>query len=160
MENYRDTPLARFATFWWGLGLLVIMGAAVLILRLLSGESQTDLDTAAMQIRVEKRAEVDKAQAANLEVGVVEEGRIVRLAPEMVFTAMTPTLLAKPRAIVAPEQVVPGISDGEAIRDQEIVQPATPADLGTDPGEPDPSQIQTGVDQSPQPNPGRSSDNQ
>lgn len=151
MENYRDTPLARFATFWWGLGLLVLMGAAVLVLRLVSGGGQEDLDGAAAQIRLEKRAEVDRAQQSNLEVGIVEEGKIVRLAPEMVFRAMTPTLLAKPRAIEASDQVVPGIEDLDQMRDQDIVQPATPADLGTDPGEPDPSQIRPGLDTTPQP---------
>ncbi len=119
MENYRDTPLARFSTFWWGLGLLFIAFAAVIALRLVSTDEVTDLEQDAIDIRNVKRAEVDAAQNAAFEVGVVEEGKVVRLLPADVVPALQESFLSAPVAVKKPEQAVPGTATFDKIQKQQ-----------------------------------------
>ncbi len=123
MENYRDTPLARFSTFWWGLGLLFIALAAVIALRFVSTDEVTDLEQGAIDTRLAKRAEVDAAQNAAFEVGVVEEGKTVRLLPADVLPALQDSFLAAPAAVKIPEQAVPGTATFEKLQKQQS-QPA------------------------------------
>lgn len=118
MENYRDTPLARFSTFWWGLGLLFIALAAVIGLRIVANDEPTDLEQDAMDIRSAKRAEVNKAQDAAFEIAEVEKGKTVRLLPSQVIPSLESSFLAAPAAVKDPKQAVPGTPTFEKLQKQ------------------------------------------
>ena len=45
-RNLRDTPLRRFSTFWWGLGLFVVFAIASFFIRGCVHGEKNDVDTA------------------------------------------------------------------------------------------------------------------
>lgn len=114
MSNQSDNPLARFAAFWWGLGVFSLFGILLLALRLFTGggDDANPLEEAAAADRLEIRAEVDAAQDAAFGYKVLEEGKTVQVPPHEVFGLIGDKLIgSKPVAVKKPEQMVPG---GEA----------------------------------------------
>src|SRR5690606_16331971 len=87
MSNQSDNPLARFAAFWWGLGVFSLFGILLLALRLFTGggDDANPLEEAAAADRLEIRAEVDAAQDAAFGYKVLEEGKTVQVPPHEVF---------------------------------------------------------------------------
>ena len=119
MDPSRDNPMARFAAFWWGIGVIFLFGFVLWIVSLFKGgDSGVDpLEQAAALKRYQARAQVDEAQQAALtEVKVVEEGRSVQVPPTAVFGAVGRQLVASsPVKVDKPEQVVPGSAAAEAL---------------------------------------------
>jgi hypothetical protein len=83
--NLRDTPLRRFATFCWGLGLFVVFGLICLIIKnFIQEDEMFSVDEERGKARVVKREQVEKAQAALLEYK--KEGDSVQLPPSALFS--------------------------------------------------------------------------
>jgi len=83
--NQRDTPLRRFATFWWGLGLFVVFGLICLIIKnFIQSDEMYRADDEVGKARVVKREQVEAAQAALLEYK--KEGDSVQLPPSALFS--------------------------------------------------------------------------
>ena len=84
-NNLRDTPLRRFNTFWWGLGLFVIFGLAVLILKnFFQSDDISTVDQERGKERLIKYEQVQREQAALLEYK--KDGSSVQLPPEDLFS--------------------------------------------------------------------------
>jgi len=118
MEPARDNPFARFAAFWWGLGVISLFGFILLIVWLIKGgDPEVDtLEFAAARKRYDARQAVDEAQQANLSWKVVEEGQTVQAPPEAVFGLVGEQLVSsKPTKVDDPAQVVPGSAAAEAL---------------------------------------------
>ncbi len=83
--NLRDTPLRRFATFWWGLGLFFVFGLIVLMIKNFIQEDEIySADDEVSKARVIKREQLYAAQAALLEY--TKEGQNVQLPPSALFS--------------------------------------------------------------------------
>ncbi len=68
--NLRDTPLRRFSTFWWGLGLFVVFAIASFFIRGCVHGDKTDVDTARGKERTIKFEKNKAAQDESLKVDV------------------------------------------------------------------------------------------
>lgn len=107
MENYRDTPLARFGTFWWGLALIFAFGFIAFGLRAVLHNDPNDADDQRAVGRLEVRAQVELEQAALLKAQELSDGK-VQLAPSQVFQAIAPSLLSQqPEAVRSAATAVP-----------------------------------------------------
>jgi len=83
-NNLRDTPLRRFNTFWWGLGLFVVFGLAVLILKnFIHTDKVSSVDVERGRERIIKRDQVQREQAALLDYK--KDGDSVQLPPKALF---------------------------------------------------------------------------
>ena len=82
--NLRDTPLRRFNTFWWGLGLFVVFGVVCLVIKnfILTDDPYNTDDMVGAE-RMLKREKVEKEQAALLEYK--KDGNNVQLPPSALF---------------------------------------------------------------------------
>lgn len=82
--NLRDTPLRRFNTFFWGLGLFVVFGIVCLIIKyFIQDDNMFSVDDERGKVRTIKREEVDKAQASLLEYK--KDGDGVQVPPSALF---------------------------------------------------------------------------
>lgn len=107
MENYRDTTLARFTTFWWGLALIFAFGLIAVVSRLVFYKDANDAEDERAVGRLEMRATVDMEQEALLAPQELSDGK-VQLAPELVFDAIAPELLSEqPEAVRTAAAAVP-----------------------------------------------------
>jgi len=66
--NLRDTPLRRFSTFWWGLGLFVVFAIASFFIRGCVHGEKTDVDTARGKDRIIKLEKNKAAQDESFKV--------------------------------------------------------------------------------------------
>jgi len=66
--NLRDTPLRRFSTFWWGLGLFVVFAISSFFIRGCVYGEKTDVDTARGKERLLTLEKNTKAQDESLKV--------------------------------------------------------------------------------------------
>lgn len=140
MEPSRDNPLIRFSAFWWGIGVISLFGALLLILWLKSGGDSgiEPLEQAAAIKRYETRAKVDSDQNANLTWKVVEDGSTVQVPPTATFGMLGSQLIAsKPSKVEDPAQVIPNTPTADALAagpsaDFGAVDAMTPA-AGTEP---------------------------
>ena len=83
-NNLRDTPLRRFNTFWWGLGLFVAFGLAVLLLKnFIQTDEVSTADIERGKARLIKLEQVQREQAALLEYK--KDGESVQLPPKALF---------------------------------------------------------------------------
>ena len=93
--NLRDTPLRRFNTFFWGLGLFVVFGIACLIIKYFIQEDKMfSVDDERGKARVVKREQVEAAQAVLLEYK--KDGNSVQLPPSALFSVAGELLEIKP----------------------------------------------------------------
>jgi hypothetical protein len=84
-NNLRDTPIRRFATFLWGLGLFVVFGLIVLIIKnFILDDDMYTADKEVARARIIKREQVYDAQAALL--AYKKEGDTVQLPPSALFS--------------------------------------------------------------------------
>ncbi len=83
-NNLRDTPLRRFNTFWWGLGLFVAFGLAIFIIKnFVQTDEVSTADTARGKARIIKLEQVKAEQSALLEYK--KDGDSVQLPPHALF---------------------------------------------------------------------------
>jgi len=83
-NNLRDTPLRRFNTFWWGLGLFVVFGIVCLVIKnLFLDENQYSADVEKGKARVILREKVEAEQAALLDYKKTDNE--VQLPPTVLF---------------------------------------------------------------------------
>lgn len=106
MDPYRDNPLLRFATFWWGLGAFLIFAVGLVLIWAFQWRTPETLDDVAAQVRYETKAKVDAEQAAALSAAALEAA-MKKVAAELPA--------AKPIAVEKPEQVVPGSPAAEKL---------------------------------------------
>ncbi len=66
--NQRDTPLRRFTTFWWALGLFVVFAIASFFIRGCVHSDKTDVDTARGKERIIKLEKNKAAEAESIKV--------------------------------------------------------------------------------------------
>lgn len=93
--NLRDTPLRRFNTFLWGMGLFVVFGIAILVIKyFIQDDKMFSVDDQRGKARVLKREQVEAAQAALLEYK--KEGNSVQLPPSALFSLAGEILETKP----------------------------------------------------------------
>jgi len=93
--NLRDTPLRRFNTFWWGLGLFVVFGLVILIIKnFIQSDERYSADDEVGKARIVKKEQVDAAQAALLEYK--KEGDSVQLPPSALFGVAGDFIETKP----------------------------------------------------------------
>lgn len=99
MTSKNDTPLKRFTAFWVVLGLFALFGILALLVGLVSsGPKVSPADQAGATRRLAVRAEVDSAQAANLQL--VESAESVQAPPELIFASLGAKLAqSKPEAV-------------------------------------------------------------
>ncbi len=153
MSSPSDNPLARFAAFWWGLGVFSLFGFLLFATWLFKGgaDDSNPLEEAAAANRLEIRATVDAAQQAVFQYKVLEEGKTVQVPPHEVFALVGEKLAAaKPEPVEKPEQMVPGgvaqkklLAEGGPGPDLAAVDAMTPP-AGT---APDPAVMETGKTQ-------------
>ncbi|MBB5353804.1 mono/diheme cytochrome c family protein [Haloferula luteola] len=119
MEPSRDNPLARFAAFWWGIGVVSLFFVVLLITRLAKGgaDAPDPLEEAARLKRLEVRAKVDESQKSHLNSWTVsQDGSTVKANPDAVFDLIGKQLVAsKPTASTDAAQVVPGSATAEKL---------------------------------------------
>lgn len=106
MEPVRDNPLSRFTSFWWTLGIFLLVAAGVGVFALFNREAPVDLETEAAKTRYEVRKQVDAAQAAAFKPGALDKGM------QQVVEKLAAT---KPAAVEQPEQIVPGSPRSKAL---------------------------------------------
>jgi mono/diheme cytochrome c family protein len=145
MSKPSDNPLVRFTAFFWGIAVFSLFGVLVLVAWLFYGGKQNGdlLEEKAAAIRYGKRAEVEAAQAKNLDYKVVEEGKTVQVPPRDVFDLVGKHLVGtKAAPVEKPEQVVPGskrqldLASAPAAVDFAAVDKLTPsADTAIDPAQ-------------------------
>ena len=83
-NNLRDTPLRRFNTFWWGLGLFVVFGLVFLIVKnFFQPEKGATVDEERGKERTIKLEKVKQEQAALIEYK--KDGDSVQLPPQALF---------------------------------------------------------------------------
>ncbi len=142
MSSSSDNPLLRFAAFWWALGVFMLFGVILLVLKFTSGSAgkADPLEEAAAARRYEIRQTVTAAQEAALGYKEVEKGKVVQVRPQDVFELVGQELLAaKPVAVAKPEQIIPGSPRQLAVANEPVVDVAavdalTPAaDAAIDP---------------------------
>jgi hypothetical protein len=93
--NLRDTPLRRFNTFFWGLGLFVVFGLACLIIKYFIQEDKMfSVDDDRGKARVLKREQVEVAQAALLDFK--KDGDSVQVPPSALFSLAGELLETQP----------------------------------------------------------------
>jgi len=93
--NLRDTPLRRFNTFWWGLGLFVVFGIACFVIKnLFQSDDPYSADDEVAIERIIKREKTEDEQAALLEYK--KEGDSVQLPPSALFSLAGELLDTKP----------------------------------------------------------------
>lgn len=121
MASSRDNPLARFAAFWWGVGVISLFFVILLITRLVVGgdDDANPLEQAAAMKRLKLRNQVDETQTANLQWQVVEEGETVQAPPMAILDHIGETLLeAEPTKVEDPAQIIPGSEAAEELANQ------------------------------------------
>ncbi len=91
--NQRDTPLRRFNTFWWGLGLFVVFAVASLIFSAVSPKSE-DAQTDRRRERTKFKAATVESQKAVLDAKVPVTVVYDELGKSLV--AAKPTASTKP----------------------------------------------------------------
>ncbi len=91
--NQRDTPLRRFNTFWWGLGLFVVFAVASLVISAISPKSNNS-DTELRRERSKMRVEAVAAQKAVLDSKVPVAAVYTELGKSLV--SKKPVASAKP----------------------------------------------------------------
>jgi mono/diheme cytochrome c family protein len=106
MDPYRDNPLLRFATFWWGLGAFLIFAVGLIFFWAFQDKNVETLEDVAAKARYETKAKVDAAQAGVLSPAAMEAA-MKKVAAEL------PS--AKPVAVEKPEQLVPGSPTAEKL---------------------------------------------
>ena len=106
MDPYRDNPLLRFATFWWGLGAFMIFAVGLALIWAFQDKNPETLDDVAAKARYETKAKVDAAQAAALSAEAIDAA-MKKVAAELPA--------AKPVAVEKPEQLVPGSATAEKL---------------------------------------------
>ena len=83
-NNLRDTPLRRFTTFWWGLGLFVAFGLAIVIIaNIVQGDEVPSADKERGKVRLLIKEQVDAEQNALLMPKKTEDK--VQLPPNALF---------------------------------------------------------------------------
>jgi mono/diheme cytochrome c family protein len=111
MSSTSDNPLLRFAAFWWALGVFMLFGVILLVIKFSAGSAgkADPLEEAAAARRLEIRQTVTDAQKAALAYKEIEKGKVVQVPPHDVFGLVGRELLAsKPVAVAKPEQIIPG----------------------------------------------------
>jgi len=101
--NLRDTPLRRFNTFWWGLGLFSVFAIAAFGVRLFTSDEPSEVDLLAGKERIENRRAITAEQLAERDAYKdLGEGK-VQVKPSDVFgLAKEMKLLEGPTASKAP----------------------------------------------------------
>ncbi|TAG09226.1 MAG: cytochrome c [Verrucomicrobia bacterium] len=112
MDPSRDNPFLRFATYWWGLGTLLIFAVLVAVVWLFNRSEPTSLEDAAAVPRYETRKKIEAAQVASL-----SQEEIQKAIP----AAAAALLASKPVAIEKPEQIVPGSATAKKIAEAPAV---------------------------------------
>jgi len=129
MDPYRDNPLLRFATFWWGLGAFMIFAVGLALIWAFQDKDNATLDDVAAKARYETKAKVDAEQAAAMSAEAIDAA-MKKVAAEL------PS--AKPVAVEKPEQIVPGSATAEELAaapavDTSAVDAAPVSDAPIDP---------------------------
>lgn len=106
MDPYRDNPLLRFATFWWGLGAFLIFAAGLVFFWAFQDKNVETLEDVAAKVRYETKAKVDAEQSEVLSEAAIEVA-MKKVAAELPA--------AKPTAVEKPEQIVPGSPTAEKL---------------------------------------------
>lgn len=91
--NQRDTPIRRFNTFWWGLGLFVVFAVASLVISAISPKS-ADSSMERRRDRTKIKMETVEAQNAVLNSKVPVAAVYEELGKSLVSTK--PAASAKP----------------------------------------------------------------
>lgn len=124
MDPYRDNPLRRFATFWWGLGAFLIFAVGLAVILLIQNDEPDTLEDVAAEGRYKTKQSVDAAQE--------EEFSSASIEAAMVKVAAT-LHEEKPVAVEKPEQVVPGSATSEKL----AAAPAVDTSAINEAGDPD-----------------------
>ena len=106
MDPYRDNPLRRFATFWWGLGAFLIFAVGLALIWAFQDKTPETLDDVAAKARYATKAKVEAEQSAVLSAEAIEAA-MKKVAAELPA--------AKPMAVEKPEQIVPGSATSEKL---------------------------------------------
>lgn len=106
MDPYRDNPLLRFFTFWWGLAAFLIFAVGLAIVLVFQDKQPKTLEDVAGDVRYEIKAMVDADQAKAL-----PEDALQSVADSVVDQLVH----EKPLAVESPEQVVPGSPTSERL---------------------------------------------
>lgn len=118
METHRDTPLARFSAFWWGIGLFFLFAILLLFARPMFKKEVVTLDDVEAEARTARRAEITSKQAAYFETKIVEKGKTAQVLPSVVFSSVGKELLSTPTPVKKPEQLVPASPTAQALQGQ------------------------------------------
>lgn len=129
MDPYRDNPLRRFATFWWGLGSFLIFAVGLSLIWMFQGKETETLEDVAAKARYETKKKIDTAQADALSAAAIEAA-MAKVAADL--------HTAKPVAVERPDQVVPGSPTSEKLAaapavDTTAVDSAPASDAPIDP---------------------------
>ncbi len=93
--NLRDTPLRRFNTFFWGLGLFLVFGVAYLLIKfVIMGDRPFSVDSERGKAREIKHDQVKAAQAVILDYK--KEGSSVQVPPSALFSMAGELLQIQP----------------------------------------------------------------
>lgn len=83
--NLRDTPLRRFNTFWWGLGLFFVFAIAAVAIGLMSTDEPTDLEKMRGKARMDTYRTITEQQLIERDsYKELEDGK-VQVKPTDVF---------------------------------------------------------------------------
>jgi len=106
MDPQRDTPLKRFGALWIGLFIILSFGVAALVVAPFLNNSNVEDEVlqAEYDVRLETKAEIDKAQAEQLIYK--ESGDTAQVPPQQAFKFTSKQLLNQ--SATASTQVVPG----------------------------------------------------
>lgn len=135
MDPTRDNPLARFATFWWGIGTFLLFAVVLGVFLLLNRSEPDSVEDQAAAPRYETKAAVDSAQ--------VESYPTAQMAAA-IATVGKQMIASKPVAVEAPEQLVPGSATAKKLADAPAADTAAIDAPAADEGPVDPAVMEVG----------------
>ncbi|MGJ8677559.1 MAG: c-type cytochrome [Akkermansiaceae bacterium] len=117
-DNKNDTPLARFCTFFWGMGLFVVFGLASVIAYAFVSSSDP-VYTILSEDRLGVKTEVDQTNAELL-IDKDLDGGLKQMAPDEVFEDMKPNLMSAPKASAMPLPTVQVVDPNLIAKGEEL----------------------------------------